>query len=132
MQRAITMRHLLTHTAGFSYGFEPETHPINKMYDRVWRAMDPEKTLSDLMEAMLRLPLIMFPEPANIEAGTFCFSKITMANYFYLYLWLYLLICSLNFSNKRDQRFILQVAEVRVCFLWIFSSCIFFSCIFSS
>lgn len=64
LEHDITIRHLLTHTAGFSYGFEPDTHPIDKLYDQVWRATDSEKTLSDLMEIMLQLPLIA--QPSNL------------------------------------------------------------------
>ena len=61
LKRDITIRHLLTHTAGFSYGFEPETQPLDKMYEEAWRAIDSEKTLPDLMEIMLQLPLIAQP-----------------------------------------------------------------------
>ena len=57
----ITIRHLLTHTAGFSYGFEPEAHPVEKMYAESWRALRKEKTLSEMMELMFEIPLIAQP-----------------------------------------------------------------------
>jgi len=31
----ITIRQLLTHTAGFSYGFQPDKHPVDELYAEV-------------------------------------------------------------------------------------------------
>jgi CubicO group peptidase (beta-lactamase class C family) len=33
LERPITIRHLLTHSAGLSYGFDPD-HPVDKLYEK--------------------------------------------------------------------------------------------------
>ena len=35
MESDITIRQLLTHTAGFSYGFEPDKYPLDKLYSKL-------------------------------------------------------------------------------------------------
>ena len=32
LESDITIRQLLTHTAGFSYGFDPDKYPLDKLY----------------------------------------------------------------------------------------------------
>ncbi len=61
LERNITIGQLLTHTAGFSYGFDPEGHPVDKMYERAWRDLGPTKTLAEMGEIMFDLPLIAQP-----------------------------------------------------------------------
>jgi CubicO group peptidase (beta-lactamase class C family) len=57
----ITIRQLLTHTAGFSYGFEPEKYPLDKLYAKVWRQRLQDQTLQQLMQTLLELPLLAQP-----------------------------------------------------------------------
>lgn len=54
VKQEITMHHLLTHTAGFSYGFSP-TDPVDKMYReaRLFTAKD----LTEFAEKLAELPL---------------------------------------------------------------------------
>jgi CubicO group peptidase (beta-lactamase class C family) len=61
-QRAITIRDLLTHTAGLGYGLGEDY--IDRLYQRqVWRARErnPEMTLEEMVEAIAALPLAYHP-----------------------------------------------------------------------
>lgn len=60
----ITIRQLLTHTAGFSYGFEPEKYPVDKLYAEIWRQRIQEQTLEQIMQTVLELPL--FAQPGTL------------------------------------------------------------------
>lgn len=54
-ERPMTMQHLLTHTAGFSYGFNPDGDPVDKAYAdaNIWAAKD----LDEFAATVARLPL---------------------------------------------------------------------------
>ena len=53
-----TLRELLTHTAGFSYGFNPE-HPVDALYRdaKVWRSA----SLAELSQRLATVPLMYQP-----------------------------------------------------------------------
>jgi CubicO group peptidase (beta-lactamase class C family) len=55
MERPMTMQHLLTHTAGFSYGFNPQGDPVDKAYvdANIWAAKD----LDEFAATVAKLPL---------------------------------------------------------------------------
>ena len=57
-RREMTMRHLLTHTAGFAYGLSEE-HPVDKMYADagIFAAED----LDEFVARLARLPLMFDP-----------------------------------------------------------------------
>ena len=57
----ITVRQLLTHTAGFSYGLVPDGHPVDALYAEVWRGGIYDRTLEQLMATLLEFPLIAQP-----------------------------------------------------------------------
>jgi CubicO group peptidase (beta-lactamase class C family) len=61
LERPITIRNLLTHTAGFSYGFYPEDNPVDKLYQQAWEETKYEKTLCQMVDTMLSLPLYAQP-----------------------------------------------------------------------
>ena len=61
LESDITIRQLLTHTAGFTYGFEPDTSPVDKMYIEKWPGFNSEKTLSELLADLFELPLVTQP-----------------------------------------------------------------------
>jgi len=61
LESAITVRQLLTHTAGFSYGFEPDKYPVDALYAEVWQQGIQHRSLEDLMQTLLRLPLLAQP-----------------------------------------------------------------------
>jgi CubicO group peptidase (beta-lactamase class C family) len=59
----VRVRHLLTHTAGFTYSFlDPDT-PIAKAYLAAG-VLDPERDLAHMTEALGRLPLLFQPGSA--------------------------------------------------------------------
>jgi CubicO group peptidase (beta-lactamase class C family) len=61
LERDITIRQLLTHTAGFTYGFEPDTNPVDKLYAETWPGFTTDKTLSELLPILFELPLYAQP-----------------------------------------------------------------------
>jgi CubicO group peptidase (beta-lactamase class C family) len=61
IESAITIRQLLTHTAGFSYGFEPEKYPVDELYAEVWRGRIQDQTMEQLMQTLLGFPLVAQP-----------------------------------------------------------------------
>ena len=66
LEREITIRHLLTHTSGLSYGFE-ENDPIDKMIQkRIWGMLErePDTTLEQMIRELARLPLAYQPGSA--------------------------------------------------------------------
>jgi CubicO group peptidase (beta-lactamase class C family) len=66
----VRIRHLLTHTAGFTYGFTQPDAPIAKAY-REARVLDPALDLAQMMEALGRLPLLFEPGSAwNYSVAT--------------------------------------------------------------
>lgn len=56
----VRIRHLLTHTAGFTYGFTQPGEPISAAY-REARILDPTLDLARMMEALARVPLLFEP-----------------------------------------------------------------------
>ena len=66
----VRIRHLLTHTAGFTYGFTQPDAPIAKAY-RAARILDPQLDLSQMMQALGRVPLLFEPGSAwNYSVAT--------------------------------------------------------------
>jgi len=66
-EREITILHLLTHTAGLSYGFEPELRYVDKLYqERLWEQQrrKPQQSLEGWMDALAGLPLAFQPGTA--------------------------------------------------------------------
>jgi CubicO group peptidase (beta-lactamase class C family) len=58
-ERPVTVRDLLTHTAGLSYGMEPE-HPVDRLYAEAG-LRDPSMTLEELSRRLASLPLAFQP-----------------------------------------------------------------------
>ena len=58
-ERPITIRHLLTHTAGLSYGFDPN-NPVDAMY-RERRVIDPDSDLREFAAKIGSIPLVCQP-----------------------------------------------------------------------
>ena len=60
VQREMTIRDLLIHTAGLTYDFL-ETPPVNAMYRQRRFFDDPQMTLADMMSQLSELPLLFSP-----------------------------------------------------------------------
>jgi CubicO group peptidase (beta-lactamase class C family) len=63
LERPLTFRHLFTHTAGLSYGWN-ENDPVDRAYQKAQREsdIDPDKaTVKDLVESLTALPLAFQP-----------------------------------------------------------------------
>jgi CubicO group peptidase (beta-lactamase class C family) len=62
-ERPITIRHLLTHTAGLSYGFDEDSY-LDELYrKRVWTPLDrnPHLPPAEFMDLLAQLPLAFQP-----------------------------------------------------------------------
>ena len=58
-QQPVTIRHLLTHTSGLSYGFHQDS-PVEEMYRRA-NITDPDSALQEMAEKLGKLPLVNQP-----------------------------------------------------------------------
>ncbi|CAI8049330.1 Uncharacterized protein Rv1367c [Geodia barretti] len=58
-QQPISIRHLLTHTSGLSYGFHQDS-PVEEMYRKA-NITDPDSTLQEMAEKLGKLPLVTQP-----------------------------------------------------------------------
>lgn len=66
----VRVRHVLTHTAGFTYGFTQPDAPIAKAYAKA-RVLHPAHDLAQMMEALGQLPLLFEPGTAwNYSVAT--------------------------------------------------------------
>jgi CubicO group peptidase (beta-lactamase class C family) len=59
----LRIRHLLTHTAGLTYGFTQPDAPIAAAY-KAARVLDPGQDLAQMVEGLARLPLLFEPGSA--------------------------------------------------------------------
>ncbi|HNT78572.1 MAG TPA: serine hydrolase domain-containing protein [Anaerolineae bacterium] len=58
LKRPITIHHLLTHTGGLSYGFDPNDYIDQQIQKHVWqRYDDPDVTLEELIHGLTLCPL---------------------------------------------------------------------------
>ena len=57
-KRPITLKHLLTHTAGFSYGWSE--HPVDKAYQDI-RLLKNTRSSEEFVQKVAKLPLIYHP-----------------------------------------------------------------------
>ncbi|MEM7537035.1 MAG: serine hydrolase domain-containing protein [Chloroflexota bacterium] len=58
-QREVTIRDVMTHTAGFTYGFFGD-HPVDQLYNQQ-RVMDRKGTLRDMVQKLAGIPLVFQP-----------------------------------------------------------------------
>ena len=59
-EREVTIRDLLTHTSGLSSGFNPQSDPVDALYQKV-QVRDPDGTLKDMIAKLGELPLATQP-----------------------------------------------------------------------
>jgi len=64
--RGPTIQDLLTHSAGLSYGFEPDSYLDDLYREKVWKPLESADgaTLEDVVSAVARLPLAFHPGTA--------------------------------------------------------------------
>lgn len=60
LQRPITIRHLLTHSAGLSYGFETG-HPVDKLYRQANLPGEGSEPLAEKISRLCKMPLVSQP-----------------------------------------------------------------------
>lgn len=60
LQRPITIRHLLTHSAGLSYGFETG-HPVDKLYRQANLPGGGNEPLAEKISRLCKMPLVSQP-----------------------------------------------------------------------
>jgi len=61
LESDITIRQLLTHTAGFSYGFLPDRFAVDELYAEVWRGRIQDRSIEQLLQTLLEFPLVAQP-----------------------------------------------------------------------
>jgi CubicO group peptidase (beta-lactamase class C family) len=61
LDKKISIRQLLTHTAGFSYGFDPDNNPVDVPYAKIWRGRYQDYNMAELLDLILDHPLIAQP-----------------------------------------------------------------------
>ncbi len=63
LERPITIHDLLTHTAGLSYGFEPDAYVDKQLAKHVWREWEANReiTLEEMIRGIARCPLRFQP-----------------------------------------------------------------------
>jgi CubicO group peptidase (beta-lactamase class C family) len=72
----VRIRHLMTHTAGFTYGFTQPDAPVSQAY-RDARVLDPRRDLAQMVEALGRLPLLFEPGSAwNYSVATDVLARL--------------------------------------------------------
>jgi CubicO group peptidase (beta-lactamase class C family) len=72
----VRIRHLMTHTAGFTYGFTQPDAPISQAYGEA-RVLDPRRDLAQMVEALGRLPLLFEPGSAwNYSVATDVLARL--------------------------------------------------------
>ena len=59
LERPVLIRDLLTHTAGLTYGFDPD-HPVDRMYADV-QILDLQSSPDDFLTRLCRFPLLFQP-----------------------------------------------------------------------
>ncbi len=59
LKREMTIKHLLTHTSGLTYGFDPNS-PVDVMYRKAG-VLDHNGTLEDMAQKLVKLPLLHQP-----------------------------------------------------------------------
>ena len=64
----MTMRHVLSHTAGLTYGTSlfPTDHPVDKFYDKIGVNRDPGKQLKPSPRNSQECRCVMTPAPSGV------------------------------------------------------------------
>ena len=60
LDNPMTIKHLLTHTSGLTYGFM-QSHPVDALYREKQVGGGPGRTLDDMIEGLAEIPLVFEP-----------------------------------------------------------------------
>ncbi len=60
LERPMTIKHLLTHTSGLTYGFM-QSHPVDAVYREKQIGGGPGRTLEDMIKGLAEIPLLFQP-----------------------------------------------------------------------